>query len=330
MEWSSPEIQRLSLAIGSLLALAWKDRQGTLPGGIIVPGFLTNLLLLSPGWGLLVVGIGYLSQWIYQRWLERLEHQRRLPMYILGALSLAISTPCAFAVIQLGLLPASIDSISGSLLPGVIAFNLHRQGWRPVSQGMLLTTAATLGLTLTIVVLGIALFHANFDVLQQYYSHSSNIHIRAKAVQFLISLVTGMMIYQRTQLRPGGYVVAPMAAALLLHPLSALMFIIGCVSVERAIQVISQNSLMIGLNRYVVALLLSTGYVWSMELLLIHSGVQALPFQGNHILVIIAILSYANDLTLHHRKQVLPWMVLQIASAAVVLWLTHQLLALAR
>jgi hypothetical protein len=84
---------------------------------------------------------------------------------------------------------------------------------------------------------------------------------------------------------------------------------------------------MIGLNRYVVALLLSTGYVWTMELLLIRSGVQALPFQGNHILVIIAILSYANDLTLHHRKQVLPWMLLLIASAAVVLWLTHQLLA---
>lgn len=327
MEWSSPEIQRLSLAIGSLLALAWKDRQGILPGGIIVPGFLTNLLLLSPGWGLLVVGISYLSQWIYQRWLERLEYQRRLPMYILGALSLAISTPCAFAVIQLGLLPASIDSISGSLLPGVIAFNLHRQGWRPVSQGMLLTTAATLGLTLVAVALGIALFQADFHVLQQYYSHSSNIHIQAKAVQFLITLILGMIIYQRTQLRPGGYVVAPMAAALLLHPLSAVMFVTGCISVERAIQVISQNSLMIGLNRYVVALLLSTGYVWTMELLLIRSGVQALPFQGNHILVIIAILSYANDLTLHHRKQVLPWMLLLIASAAVVLWLTHQLLA---
>jgi hypothetical protein len=274
-----------------------------------------------------VVGIGYLSKWIYQRWLERLEHQRRLPMYILGALSLAISTPCAFAVIQLGLLPASIDSISGSLLPGVIAFNLHRQGWRPVSQGMLLATAATLGLTFACVALGIALFQADFNVLQRYYSHSSNIHIQAKAVQFLITLILGMIIYQRTQLRPGGYVVAPMAAALLLHPLSAVMFVIGCISVERAIHVISQNSLMIGLNRYVVSLLLSTGYVWSMELLLIRSGVQALPFQGNHILVIIAILSYANDLTLHHRKQLLPWMLLLIASAAVVLWLTHQLLA---
>jgi hypothetical protein len=329
MEWSSPEIQRLSLAIGSLLALAWKDRLGILPGGIIVPGFLTNLLLLSPWWGFLVLGIGYLSQWIYQHWLERLEHQRRLPMYILGVLSLGISTPCAFAVIQLGLLPASIDSISGSLLPGVIAFNLHRQGWRPVTQGMLLTTAATLGLTLAVVVVGITLFRADFNFLQRYYVHSGNIHIQVKAVQFLITLILGMMIYQRTQIRPGGYVVAPIAAALLLHPLSAVMFVIGCISVDWMIQVISQRSLMIGLNRYVVSLLLSTGYVWTMELLLIQAGVQALPFQANHILVIIAILSYANDLTLHRRKQILPWMLILIASAAVVLWLTHQLLALA-
>lgn len=329
MEWSSPEIQRLSLAIGSLLALAWKDRLGILPGGIIVPGFLTNLLLLSPWWGFLVLGIGYLSQWIYQHWLERLDHQRRLPMYILGVLSLGISTPCAFAVIQLGLLPASIDSISGSLLPGVIAFNLHRQGWRPVTQGMLLTTAATLGLTLAVVVVGITLFRADFNFLQRYYVHSGNIHIQVKAVQFLITLILGMMIYQRTQIRPGGYVVAPMAAALLLHPLSAVMFVIGCIGVVWMIQVISQRSLMIGLNRYVVSLLLSTSYVWTMELLLIQAGVQALPFQANHILVIIAILSYANDLTLHRRKQILPWMLILIASAAVVLWLTHQLLALA-
>mgnify|MGYP006285708813 CR=1 FL=1 len=328
MEWSSPEIQRFSLAIGSLLALFWQNRQGILPGGIIVPGFLSNLLLLSPGWGLLVIGIAYLSQWIYRRWIERVTHQRRLPMYILGAMSLLISTPCAFGIIQLGLLPANLDSVSGSLLSGVIAFNLHRQGWGPVTKGMVVTTAATLGLTVALVGIGTSVFGADFDVLQSYYRHSSNIHIQAKAFQFLIALVVGMAIYRRTQFRPGGYVVAPMAAALLLSPLSAAMFLLGCISVESAIQAISKISLIVGLNRYVVSLLLSTAYVWSAEIVLIQLGMRSLPFQGNHILVILAILSYANDLTLHGRRQVLPWMLVMVGSAMGVLGLTHQLLAL--
>lgn len=329
MDWSSPEIQRISLAIGCLFALAWRDREGIIPGGIVVPGFLSNLLLLSPAWGLLVVGIAYLSQWSYRRWIERVTHQRRLPMYILGAMSLIISTPCAFGIINLGLLPASIDSISGSLLPGVIAFSLHRQGWRPVTKGMLITTAATLGLTVLLVGLGTALFQIDFDVLETYYKHSSNIHIQAKAIQFLIALLVGMVIYRRTQFRPGGYVVAPMAAALLLNPLSAMMFLIGCVSVEFAIKQISRISLIIGLNRYAISLLLSTAYVWSVEIGFIQLGMRSLPFQANHILVIIAILSYANDLTLHGRRQVLPWMLIMVGCAMGVLGLTHHLLALA-
>lgn len=328
MQLSTPEIQRFSLAFGSLLALFWQQRYGITPGGIIVPGLITNLLLISPGWCLVVVMLAYLIQWIYRRWLERLNHQRRLPMYILGGLSLLISTPFAFAAIHLGLLPASLDSITGSLLPGVVAFNLHRQGWRPVSQGMLIVTAGTLLLTLGLVVVGTDLFQIRFNELDAYYRHASSIQLHGKTLQFLLSLMIGMTIYKRTQRRPGGYVVAPMAAALLLEPLSATMFVVGCVSVEALVRNVSANSLIIGLNRYVVALLLSTAYVWTVEMVFIQLGMQSLPFQGNHILVIITILSYANDALLHGRKEVLPWMLVMIGAAMGVLFITHQLWAL--
>jgi len=221
MELITPEIQRFSLAIGSLLALFWQQRYGFTPGGIIVPGILTNLLLVSPLWCLTVIATAYLIQWIYQRWLQRLDHQRRRPMYILGVLSLLISTPLALAAIQLGMIAASLDGITGSILPGVIAFNLHRQSWRPVSRGMLVVTTGTLLITLAIVAIGSALFQIDFNELNQYYNHVSSIQLHAKSIQFLIALLVGMAIYKRTQQRPGGYVVAPMAAALLLEPLSA-------------------------------------------------------------------------------------------------------------
>ncbi len=329
MELITPEIQRFSLAIGSLLALFWQQRYGITPGGIIVPGILTNLLLVSPLWCLTVIATAYPIQWIYQRWLERLHHQRRRPMYILGVLSLLVSTPLALAAIQLGFIAVSLDGITGSLLPGVIAFNLHRQSWRPVSKGLLVVTTATLLFTLAIVVIGTFLLQLDFNELNQYYRHVSGIQLHAKSIQFLIALLVGLAIYRHTQQRPGGYVVAPMAAALLLEPLSAAMFVVGCLSVEQLVRAISGQSLIVGLNRYVVALLLSIAYVWSAEILFIQLGMTALPFQGNHILVVIAILSYANDVVLYGRRQVLPWMLVMISSAMGALLITHQLWALA-
>ncbi|WP_255015780.1 poly-gamma-glutamate biosynthesis protein PgsC/CapC [Cyanobium sp. BA20m-p-22] len=103
---NTPEIERFSLAIGALIAMAWKDRRGVIPGGVVVPGFLLNALLLSPPWGLAILLISGITQAIYQRWLERAEYQRREPMYILGTLSLLLSTPVAWLLIQAGLLPA--------------------------------------------------------------------------------------------------------------------------------------------------------------------------------------------------------------------------------
>ena len=121
--------------------------------------------------------------------------------------------------------------------------------------------------------------------------------------------------------------VAPMAAALLLEPLSALMCFFGCVLVYLCIRWLSGISLIIGLKRYGAALLFSIAYVWSVELFFIQMGLQDLPFQGNHLLVIVAILSYANDAVLHGVRHVLPWMLLMLASAMLVLLLTQRLFA---
>jgi hypothetical protein len=95
--------------------------------------------------------------------------------------------------------------------------------------------------------------------------------------------------------------------------------------VERLVHAISAHSLIIGLNRYVIALLLSITYVWSMEMVFIQLGMTALPFQGNHILVIIAILSYANDAVLYGQRKVLPWMLVMIATSMAALLITHHL-----
>ena len=325
---NTPEIQRISIAIGAVVAMIWKDRRGVLPGGIIVPGFLANMLLLSAPWCLTILLVSIAIQAIYRRWLQRVDHQRRQPMYILGILSLLLSTPIAWLQIQAGLLPYSSDAISGTLLPGVIAFNLHRQGLKPVLGGALAVTALTALLTGLLVLGGSTLLQVDFNQLNHYYLHADNLKVRAQLLQFIVALLVGSVLYHRTGMRPGGYMVAPIAAALLLDPLSAGMFTTGCLGVEQGVRWLMKCSLIIGLQRYVAALLMSIGYVWGIELLFIGLDMENLPFQGNHILVIIAILSYANDAVLEGARRVLPWMAVMIGSSIISLLITQQVIAL--
>ena len=194
--------------------------------------------------------------------------------------------------------------------------------------GLLAVTVITAISTGLLVWLSTTLLHLDFDQLSHYYLHADKLKLRAQIVQFLVALLVGSLLYRRTGMRPGGYMVAPIAAALLLEPLSAGLFIFGCLGVETGIRWLMRHSLIIGLQRYVAALLLSIGYVWGMELIFIQLGMEALPFQGNHLLVIIAILSYANDAVLEGVWRVLPWMMVMLGSSLLSLLLTQQLLAL--
>ena len=324
----TPEIQRFNMALGAVIAMAWKERHGVIPGGVVVPGFLVNALILSPAWCASILLLSMITLAVYQRWLEGVDQQRRQAMYILGMVSLLLSTPIAWLQIQVGQLPSSIDSISGTFLPGVIAFNSHRQGVKQVLSGVLAVTAITALATSLVMWFGSTLLNLDFDQLNQYYRHSNNLRLRAQMLQCLVALLVGSVLYRRTGMRPGGYMVAPIAAALLLEPLSAGLFLMGCLGVETGIRWLMRHSLIIGLQRYVAALLLSIGYVWGMELIFIELGMEALPFQGNHLLVIIAILSYANDAVLEGMRRVLPWMLVMLGSSLLTLMLTQQLVAL--
>ncbi|MEB3307481.1 MAG: poly-gamma-glutamate biosynthesis protein PgsC/CapC [Cyanobacteriota bacterium] len=326
MQLNTPEIQRLTLAIGALVALVWKERRGVIPGGVVVPGGLVNLMLLSIPWGMAILPLALGVHAIYTGWLASVKHQRLQAMYILGILSVLLSAPVAWIYLQAGLLPWSLDSVTGTLLPGVIGFNMQRQKIRPVLSSLIFVSAITAGLTGTVVLAGTWLLNLNFDSLNPYYLHASDLQIKWHLLQALSTLSVGALIYRRTGMRPGGYVLAPTAAILLLDPLSAGMLAAGCFAVQTALRKLIKHSLIVGLNRYVASMLLSIAFVWGTELLFIRLGLEQLPFQGNHLLVILAILSYANDAILAGARRVLPWMLLMIGTSLCVLLLTRLLI----
>jgi hypothetical protein len=104
-------------------------------------------------------------------------------------------------------------------------------------------------------------------VTEEGYAGKATLQIKYPLIQFYVALAVGYFIYRSQDVRSGGYMVTPVTAALLIQPVSAITFLLGCVLVYLLTQKICQFTLLIGLKRYALVLLLSTSYIWLIELL---------------------------------------------------------------
>ena len=315
---NTPEIQRIALIIGAIVAITYKNTYNIIPGGVIVPGVLLILFFISPIWCFTVIALSFLIFWIYNRFLQKASYKSRTPMYILAALSLGLGHPLSLLYIQWGIMAPTLNSFSGALIPAIIAFTWTRQKMKPVIQGIIVTTFITSAIVIMIYGVGTQVLRLEFDTIQEMVRGKETLWIRYSLLQFYLMLGIGYWIYHRADIRSGGYVIAPAAAALLIEPVSALSFVLGCVLVTFITKAVCEASLIIGLNRYALTLCLSTIYIWGVELIFLYFDSTILPFHGSSVLVIIAMLSYVNDSILHRDQKVYHYMGITLIAAIVV------------
>jgi hypothetical protein len=225
---NTPEISRLALVIGTFTAITYKNISGVNPGGVIVPGLIIILFLISPIWCISILALAFIVYFIYERFLEKTSYKRRTPMYILSTISLALANLVALVYVQLGWLLPSLDNLSGTLLPAVIAFTFTKQKMRKVVKGIAVTTLATAFSLAIVYLIGFYLLNINFDTLRLLYVGKETLEFKFPLIQFYIALAVGYLFYRYKGVRSGGYMVAPVAAALLVYPLSAVFFLLGC------------------------------------------------------------------------------------------------------
>lgn len=319
---NTPEIQRLALIVGAIVATYYKNTYNVTPGGIIIPGVLVISFLISPIWCLTTIALSFLIYWLYKRFFTRADYKRRTPMYLLSAISLSIAHPLSLVYSELGLMSTSLDSFSGALVPAIIAFTWTRQKMGLVCRGIVLTTLLTASIVGMIYLVGTNLLGLEFDTIADMIRGKESLRLRYSLLQFYVMLGLGYWIYYRVNIRSGGYIIAPAAAALFVHPISAVLFLVGCIVVYFTTKAICDASLTVGLNRYALTLCLSTIFVWGMELIFIQLDSTILPFQGSSILIIIAMLSFVNDSLLYSHKNVYAYIggILIIAIALGFLW----------
>ncbi len=307
---NTSEITRLALVIGAYSALHYKNSEGIVPGGIIVPGLVVIALVLSPIWGITLVGLAFVLYALYQRYFSYLKQSSkpRTPMYILAMMSLFLVYPIAVLYDSLGWMKLSEDGFIGSLLPAIIAFSWTKQERLKVLQGIGITTLFTGGMVATIYWLGWSWLELDFNIVHPAYAETLDIEFNYPLLQFGLILVLGYLIYQKSSVRSGGYIVLPTAAALLMQPLSAVTFLVGCLLVGFLSSLVCRYSLTIGLNRYGLVLFMSVVYVWGVELLLLAYNPTLVPFRGLNLLVVIAMITLVNDSFLYWKQGGLKYM----------------------
>ncbi|NET68511.1 MAG: hypothetical protein F6K63_30600 [Moorea sp. SIO1G6] len=314
---NTSEITRLALLIGAYSALHYKKTEGVIPGGIIVPGLLVVSLILSPMWGISLIGLAFVLYAFYQCYFKQ-SSKPRTPMYILAMISLFSVYPIAILYDSLGWMELSQDSLTGSLLPAIIAFSWLKQKRLKVLQGIGITTLFTGGIVATIYWLGWSWLDLDFNIVHPAYADQLDIEFNYPMFQFGIVLLLGYWIYQKSSVRSGGYIVLSAAAALLMQPLSAVAFLLGCLLVGTLSWFISRYSLIIGLNRYSLVLFMSVVYVWGVELLVLLFNPTLVPFRGLNLLVVIAMISLVNDALLYWKQGGVKYMTL-IGLVAIVI-----------
>ncbi|NEQ71812.1 MAG: hypothetical protein F6K23_01160 [Okeania sp. SIO2C9] len=323
---NTSEITRLALLIGAYSALHYKNTEGVIPGGIIVPGLIVVTLILSPIWGITLVALTFVLYALYQRYFRYLikSFKPRTPMYILAMMSLFLVYPIAILYDNLGWMRFAEDGLTGSLVPAIIALSWTKQDRLKVLQGIGVTTLFTGGIVATIYWLGWSWLDLDFNIVHPAYADKLNIEFNYPLLQFGVILLLGYFLYQKSSVRSGGYIVLSAVAALLMHPLSAVTFLGGCVLVGSFSSLICRYSLTIGLNRYGLVLFMSVVYVWGVELLLLAFNPTLVPFRGLNLLVVIAMITLVNDSLLYRKKGGLKSMTILGLVAITLNFLSHQ------
>ncbi|HEY9618845.1 MAG TPA: poly-gamma-glutamate biosynthesis protein PgsC/CapC [Crinalium sp.] len=310
-DFNTPEIDRLALVIGAGLSVAYQHKFGILPGGVIVPGLLVIVMFTSPIWGVTTLMLALLVYWIYQQFFAQQGFKRRTPMYIMGMISLALANLAAFIYVEMGWLTLSLDSLSSTLLPAIIAFNFVRQSIPKVAQGLAIVTCCTT-LLLVLIYLCDSQWIADHTHPIQPLATEDVAEFKYHLVQCYIALIVGYAIYHFKQIRAGGYMIAPVVATIFLKPIEIGIFLLGCFSIYYLTRLISRFTLVIGLRRYLLVLWISTVFIWGSELLLAKVMPDMVLFRGSYVLVIIAMTSYVNDAILYSGKKVIYYMGLTV------------------
>jgi len=145
-----PELSVLGLGLGLVLALGCYLLTNLSPGGMITPGWLALVLIVDPGFGVLIIGVAVVTFWV-SRLIQRvviLYGKRLFATVVLVGVFLQITV----FVFNSGRGSSGYSTL-GFIIPGLLAYQLIRQ---PLVATLTATTVVA-SVAYTIILAGVQL-----------------------------------------------------------------------------------------------------------------------------------------------------------------------------
>ena len=289
----SIELARIVFLVGAVLALLYKKRYGTTPGGIIVPGVLAGTLFGSFEAFLLTMASSFLCWLIYKHLIAKLALSNRWTSLVCISISVAVG----LILLKISDSQVVFDQevlLTSLVTPGLITISAKKYGLGKTFSATLLVTAATaaIGLALSYVIP-----YQQLTSMSVQLATYMPLSLTSPLIVLPISLIMSILAYYRFGIRSGGYLIAPFLAVVLFSsPIQALLMFTGVACSYLAIKLIQKYTLVIGLERFVLSLFCGYFIVTLIDYVAIYIGIPG--YRPSPLIIIIAIAVLTNDLSL--------------------------------
>lgn len=296
----SMELIRATFLVGVVCAFVYKKLTGITPGGIVVPGMLTLLLIWSFPLFITSIAIAIFLFLAYKLFLGQFAISRKWSsMIFISASALVTITVVTFS--ENILHSAREVALLSLLVPGLIGISFKKYGVFNVLQGLLITTAITLSIAWFISVL------IPFEALTKMsvaLSKYKKLSISHNYVVIPISLTASAIILWKNGIKSGGYIVAPYLAVVLSSSIIQFMGVLSCVAISYGlVKLIQRTTLIIGLERFVVCIFIAFITTTCLDLLATRFFIA--NYRPAEIILMIAVAVLVNELTLYPAKKII-------------------------
>ena len=325
-DWLAPiagfELSNLTLLVGVVVATVVRRVSGINPGGIIAAAVLILAAHTSLAWAVTIPLVGIVLAKIYSQFFGHIYHGR-VPLFILAFMSVSVMIVIGVVMKQVGLIPPSDLSYPlGVILPAILAAAIRKQGLGITYAYTLLSVVITALVIAGVYQAGLAL-HYDFHQTDRLLEHRELIHIPWAGPLALASIAIGYLIYRWQGVKTAGYVVLPLLANLLVvSPLNFVLVVGLAVICYGLTSWLRRHTLIIGIGRYSLVLVMSILLVWTAEVILLHTTSNFSPFLGTSIFASLAIAVLVNENTIYGIRRAAPLLVVgTVAMTGVVLTL---------
>jgi poly-gamma-glutamate biosynthesis protein PgsC/CapC len=293
----SDDVVRVLLVVGVLFSVLFYERFQLTTGGVIVPTYLT-LAILRPFTVALTILCGILTWFIVSKIIARriiLYGRRRFEVEALVGLALVgIVTIVHFFVPTLGSTDITVSTI-GFLVPGILAHDMGRQG--PLSTvGAVVATTGVLALFMYIYTTLLNRIAPDSDAIL-HLATVTGFNPRLLIVAVFVSVITGMVVFGKLGLRPGGFVTGAYVAMLI--PRWADLGYLAVVAVLTWLvtaKLLMPRLPIFGRRKLSMMVLFAALFAWTIELIVraITDG-QWIPGSGIVLMTLMVPALLAND-----------------------------------